>query len=409
MTDKQKTILFVGGGIETLPGVKQSKSMGLYVVVSDANPSAPCVKYADSFINADTYDYKKTLSLVKDFSKTKKIDGVICLASDVPLTVSIIANELNLQSIPIESAKITSDKILMKQSFKDAGINIPMFQEINNVNELINFIDFHKYPVVIKPIDSRGSRGVLRLTKNVDLDWAYQTSQSFSPSSRIMVEKFIPGPQFSTESIVVNSKVFTIGFSDRNYEFIEKYSPFIIENGGELPSQLNDDQKLLVNKIISDVANALNLNNCVIKGDIVFYNNLPYIIEVATRLSGGYFCTHEIPYNTGVDFVGSAIKLALKEEIKIPDLIPKYDKPVVQRYFIPNPGKVVNINIPQWIEKNKDIILFDIRVKNGDLIKEITNHSDRSGVVICTGNTLNDAKKLVKKITEEVLIETIPN
>ena len=62
-----------------------------------------------------------------------------------------------------------------------------------------------------------------------------------------MVESFLFGPQISTEALVVNSKVYTIRVSDRNYEFLDKYSPHIIENGGDLPSFLsNEDQRQII-------------------------------------------------------------------------------------------------------------------------------------------------------------------
>ena len=115
-------------------------------------------------------------------------------------------------------------------------------------------------------------------------------------------------------------------------DLLDKYSPFIIENGGDLPASLNDTQKKNVNTIIDRVAKSLKIKNGVIKGDIVFEpnSNDPVIIEVATRLSGGYLL-HEIPLCTGVDFLGTAIKLAVKDEININSIHPTKNNYVSQK------------------------------------------------------------------------------
>ena len=213
MINDRKTILFVGGGIETLPGVNLAKSMDLFVVVSDVNLKAPCISHADAYLIADTYNEQETLNAAKKFHDTERnIDGVICMASDTPLTVAIVANELRLPGIPIDSARVASDKILMKDCFKNFNLPIPKYKEVRNVIELQNSVEHFGFPLIIKPVDSRGARGVLKIDKNTDLNWAYLTSIYFSPTDRVMIEEYMPGPQISTESLVINGDVFTVGF-----------------------------------------------------------------------------------------------------------------------------------------------------------------------------------------------------
>ena len=126
----------------------------------------------------------------------------------------------------------------MKDLFKKHALPIPWYEEIYSSKQLKSLTKERGFPLVIKPVDSRGSRGVLLLTKDIDLEWAYSISKDYSPSNRVMVEQFLEGPQVSTESIVIDSNVTTIGFSDRNYEKLEKFAPHIVEDGGDLPSSL---------------------------------------------------------------------------------------------------------------------------------------------------------------------------
>ena len=81
-----------------------------------------------------------------------------------------------------------------------------------------------------------------------------------------------------------------------------------------------------------------------VKGDIVIHDGEPYVIELAARLSGGFFCTREIPLNTGVDFIGAAIKIALGESVSEAEMTPSRSVPVVQRYSFPKPGTVVAVH-----------------------------------------------------------------
>ena len=403
----RRSILFVGGGRETIPGVKMASAMGLRVVVSDKSATAPCVELADHFILADTYSAEDTLIEVNKFcAEHGSIDGVICMATDVPLTVAIVARELGLTGIPVEAAKIVSDKVLMKDCFSAGKLPIPWYSEVSDVESLKRIVRDVGLPLVIKPADSRGARGVLRLTENVDLDWAYLTSLSHSPSKKVIVEKFLNGPQISTESLIIDGKVYTIGFSDRNYGLLEKYAPYIIEDGGELPSFLSSADQQKIKDVVEKAASVLRISNGVIKGDMVLSAGDPYIIEVATRLSGGYFCSHEIPLNTGVDFVRLAIQIAMGERVNKDSLVITRNTPVCQRYFFPKPGVVKKIIIPDWIKYHPFVNLCEIRVSIGDSIDKATNHLSRAGLVITSGKNKASALRLARRVIHDVQIVT---
>ncbi len=403
-----KTLLIVGAGLESIPGIILAKKLGLKVVVSDSDLNAPGIAKSDYFIEASTYDAEKTLFEANNFSKKiSRIDGVICIASDVPLTVSKTAKSLNLPCIDLESAKLATNKLAMKNCFKKNCVNTPWFSEVKSLDELKDIVLSTTEPLVIKPNDSRGSRGVLRLVDGIDLSWSYNYAKDYSPTKKVIVEKFLVGPQISTESLIINGIAYTPGFSDRNYEFFEKYSPHIIENGGQLPPKIDINQKNKIENLIQLAANSLGIKNGVLKGDIVLYKNEPYIIEAALRLSGGYFCSHEIPLNSGVDLVGAAIRQSLGEEIDPNELKPKFNNPVAQRYLFLKPGKIKAIDIPKWINKDPDICFFENRIKVGDIIEPIENHPKRSGVVITTGKNLEMAIAKARNVISSIKISFV--
>ena len=187
----------------------------------------------------------------------------------------------------------------MKRQFFSDNIPIPWFAPVSCAKELNEYLAIHP-KLVLKPVDSRGARGVQLIDETTDIAKAIDYSIAFSPTNNLIVEEYISGPQVSTESIVVNGKCFTPGFSDRNYEFLERFSPYFVENGGQLPCSVDQPTLCNISKLVDDGARSLGITNG-IAGDIVLKDGKPYIIELAARLSGGYFCSHEIPLNCGVD------------------------------------------------------------------------------------------------------------
>jgi len=104
------------------------------------------------------------------------------------------------------------------------------------------------------------------------------------------------------------------------------------------------------------------------KGDIVVHDGEPYVIELAARLSGGFFCTREIPLNTGVDFVGAAIRIALGETVDEAELTPKHFVPVIQRYAFPEPGTVVKVSGAEEAGRIPGITSVIVTAREGDII-----------------------------------------
>lgn len=366
----------------------RAKQLGLHVVASDADENAPGLCAADDRLVASTYDIDATVKAASDYHQyVRPVDGVLCVATDVPRTVAAVAMRLGLPGIPVASAQLAMDKVAMKDRFAADGVPVPLYRAVSCAQDLEHAVRELGYPIVVKPVDSRGARGVLRFTRATDLNGAYQIALAQSPTQRVMVERFLPGPQVSTESLVLDGVAYTPGFSDRNYEYLERFAPHIIENGGDLPSLLPLAVQNTVRTVIQRAAASLGVRNGVIKGDIVVSEGEVYVIEVAARLSGGYFCTHEIPLNTGVDFVGAAIRLALGETIKPTELLPKFQHYVCQRYWFANPGTVTGIAGVEAARGLPGVQLLELNVRPGQRIGPVNAHPARAGVVICTGDT----------------------
>jgi biotin carboxylase len=403
----QKTLLIVSGGIEAAHAAKRAKEMGLYVVVSDRDHEAPGFAYADSCLIADVYGADETAAAAERYSrKIRKIDGVICVAADAPQTTAAIVKRLGLPGLSTESARLACDKLAMKERFLAAGVPIPWFAPVTTVQQLQRIAIERGRDLVIKPVDSRGSRGVQRVAQVEDLTKAFAFAREHSPTQRVMVEQYLDGPQVSTESIVVNGRCFTPGFSDRNYEYLDRYAPFFIENGGDLPSHLPSETQAKVREVVAAAAQALGIVNGTVKGDIVVHNGQPHVIELAARLSGGFFCTREIPLNTGVDFIGAAIRIALGEQVSEAELQPTHFTPVIQRYAFPDPGRIVSVEGEADARAVPGIAEVVVTAKPGDIIPPAGDKRPSAAMVLATGASREDALKAANDALSHLRIVT---
>lgn len=404
----ERTLLVVSGGTEAVAGISRARELGLHVLVSDGDPNAPGLAAADERLLASTYDVAATVAAARRYHRqVRRIDGVICVASDVPITVASVAAELGLPGLPLATARLSTDKFALKCHLAEHGIATPAFAQVSSAADLRVYAAEHGNPLVLKPVDSRGARGVLLLRdETLDLEWAYGTARREAPSGRVIVERFLEGPQISTESLVVNGKVHTIGFADRNYAQLERFAPYVIEDGGELPSRLNADAQASVRELVTRTVAALGISAGVIKGDIVLCDDGPQVIEVALRLSGGYLCTHEIPLSTGVDFVGQAIRIALGETPGPDDLRPTHSSGVAQRWLFPSPGRIRRVTGAEAVAARPEIALCEVRVRAGDLVPPVSSHSSRAGVVIATGATRAQAAVGARRAVADIEIET---
>jgi biotin carboxylase len=403
----QKTLLIISGGVEAADAVKRAKEMGLYVVVSDINPEAPGFKFADSILIADVYGPTDTAAAAERFhNKIRKIDGVLCVAADAPLTTAAVNERLGLKGITRRTAELACDKLAMKIRFQECGVPIPWFSAVNTPQELQRIVAERGRDLVIKPVDSRGSRGVQRLSHIQDVAKAFQFARSHSPTQRVMVEQYLPGPQVSTESVVVDGVCHTPGFSDRNYEYLDRYAPYFIENGGDLPSHLPADIQERIKEVQGQAAAALGVTRGTVKGDIVVHDGKVHVIELAARLSGGFFCTREIPLNTGVDFVGCAIKVALGENPTAEELTPKYHKHVIQRYAFPRAGRVTAIKGADEARRIEGVVEVNVTARIGDIIPPAGDKRPSAAMVLAMGATREAALKAAEQALACVGIET---
>ncbi len=358
-----KRLMVLGAGPEAVSILKTAKEMGLFVIAVDGNESAVGFDISDEKCHCSTYDVHGAV----EHGLRLRPDGVIAAAADVPLTVSHVATALGLPCIPPERAKYGADKIAQVDLLTKAGIPVPRWWQIVAVVDVITCLRGLN-DIVIKPADSRGARGVRRLSDASsisDIRAAFESARQASPTGRVVAEEWLDGPQLSTEAILCSDGTAVSFTLDRNYSRLAEFAPYVIEDGADGPTRLSPMEEAEVTGVFLDAARAIvGETPCTVKGDLVLTKDGPKVIEIALRLSGGYMSTQLLPKMTGIDVIEWAIRLALGEHVTSMQVMAQERKPYN--------GVAIRYNIP----------------------KGCTNHTERKQHVVCQAPTRDGAIRL---------------
>ena len=385
--------------------------MGLRIVGTDINPAAPAFALADVQVLASTRDTSHTVSALIARKSEFALDGVVTMANDVPKTVAAVAEAFNLPGWKVEVAERFSNKLEMKQCFLDTGVPTPAFFAVHNPRQLKKYHqDFlESSAAVIKPIDGRGALGVRQLGPGVNYDDEYARAREHSESDVVLLERFISGRQYSAESIITEDRMVTAGLSVRNYSRLEEFHPFIIEDGGDMQNDYPHELESEASDVVRRAAESLGVDTGIVKADLVTdQKGQLSVIELAGRLSGGWFASHQIPHATGINLMEAAIRISLGLEPPDSLLRKSKNRAVSTRYWFPPAGEIVSIKGIDELSGKDGVIHYEIFRGVGEIQPSIQKHSDRFGFVICEGPTAEEAIERVESAISCVSVEVVP-
>ena len=407
-----RKLLFCGNGMsgEIIPALSKEYDIAVITEFIDDKglESASKVYQANSKVPQEALHAAKII-----WNNGFKFEAVLSLCWDCPESVSLIADYFNLAGLPIEIARISSDKYKRSQKFFQNNIPSPKFYRVSSIKELIQLRNRINYPIVLKPLNLSSSKGVVRVDSDEKLIESYYYTLSFYENvekREIIVNEFIEGIEYSVEGLMINSKLFLTGISERIFEY-EKYYPNFVEVGDVIPAGLTNSQEKRVKKIVEDAALALRINNGVVKADLIKSKTGKfYVLELTPRLGGPRFGTEMIPLSNGTNLLKAYIQQLLNEEIDKNLLTPKYNKGVVNRSLLLNEGIIskVTFNNLQNIEGFYDFKWWGIKpLKEGDVVTKPKFGCGSIGYIIACGGTRSEAIKNADKIEYSIKIEIV--
>lgn len=386
----KKAVLIFGVGELQLSIINRANQMGLFTVGIDPCEDAFAKDACQAFEVVGGQDYAGTLAVAKKYN----VSAVVTAATDKPLVMMArIAKELGLPFYSVETAQWSTDKYQMKQRFIEGGVPCAQGRLIHSAEEAKDLF----FPVICKPRDNSGSRGV-KLCRDVnELQECIDEALDNSKLDTVLVEEFIEGREFSIESLHYDGKSEVIQFTEkRTTEF-----PYNVELGHKQPANLTDDERQQIRDIISKIAVCMNFENCPSHTELKVNDRGVFVIETSPRLGGDYITSTLTPLSTGINLEDQLLHIALGE--KVDTVTGRVDKASAVCFFSLPEGEVTAINprineIASW----PNIHSFELKLHVGDKVNQITSSLNRYGQFIVTGNSRAEIDELVEKYEKEI-------
>jgi len=386
-----------------LPAIRSAKKMGWTVIVADRNPDVPGASMCDRFLPVDISDCDRVFAAATG-PACDHLHGVFTAGTDFSATVAFVAGKLGLPGIPYEVALDASDKSRMRSVFKKRGLPSPEFCTVTTVEECRageGGIEGLSFPLVVKPVDNMGARGVRRVDTPRQLTEAVQDALEFSRNSTVIVETYIDGPEFSLDALVYNGEITLCGIADRDIRF----PPYFVETGHTMPSAMSETITDGVRSLFFEGIRALGIDNGAAKGDIKYGPDGPVIGEIAARLSGGYMSGWTFPFASGVDVTTAALRIAVGLEPG--NLDPRIANTSVERAFYSIPGTVADISgFPDVI--HGPLSEGFLRIRPGSDVDFPFNNVQKCGNIIATSEEREVAIEAAEKACRQVVIRLEP-
>lgn len=390
-----KILMVIGAGKFQLPAIIKAKEMGLKVLATDLNPSAPGFEFADFHWVVDVKDMEANLQVAKEFA----INGVISIASEVSVrTVAAVAEELRLPGLSHEVARIVTDKALMREKYAKQDVPSPMFRVAYSLEEALKSIEELSLPAVIKPVDNAGSRGVARVDSEHQIESAFEKAKKFSEQGKVLIESFMEGVEVSAEAFVYRGEIKILSLSDK----IRTPPPYLLDTTVIFPSNYPKEVQDKVCEVAKKAIKAVGINDGPVHIEIMMTPDGPMMVELAARGPGFKVFTDMIPYVTGVDVTEGIIRLALGEE---PDLEIRANQGSVLKFIEAAPGRIKGIKGKDQVRNISGVFDFELYLGVGDKIRPLTCGDDRVGHIISFADSREKALEVIEKAERLLEIE----
>lgn len=374
MYQNKKAVLIFGVGPLQESIIGRAKKMGLYTVGIDPCADATCKDSVDSFEMVPGQDYEAHCVVVEKYG----IDAIVTAATDKPLVMMArVAEKYGFPFYSVETAQWSTDKFQMKQRFELGGVPHAQGRLISNVEEAEGLI----FPVIVKPRDNSGSRGVKLCRSKEELEASMIEALEVSKHDTILVEEFIEGPEYSIEGLHHDGKSEVIQFTEKKTtEF-----PYNVELGHIQPANISEENKQKISEIVSKIGKALKFDNCPSHTELKINERGIFVIETSPRLGGDYITSTLTPLSTGVNVEDELLKMSLGETINPQPKAVQYSG---VRFFAFEEGRIVK-DVPnvEFVKGWPHVVGFAFNLKKGQTVNRITSSLNRYGhLILQAGN-----------------------
>ena len=410
MNKSKKNILWIiGGGQLQVPLIVEARKLKLNILVTDKDPNCVCKPLSDHFYPVDIFDISKNVELLLTLqAQGFEFRGVIAAGIDANVTAAVVAKTAGLPGVNPKAAYITHNKALFREFLAKNKLPSPKWEEVATLSQAKKAIKKISAPFIIKNIDSSASRGTRKFfTKPADgeLELALEEAKKASTTNTALVEELLSGPEQTVETLFdANGKFRPCFITDRKFDVKSEWAT---ELEVEHPTTLSIATQKKLYELVGRTAKLLGITTGAAKADTMVTKNGPVIIEMTTRLSGGFDCQYLVPIATGKNILRAAILTSLGKKFPASLLQDRKHRVAVLDSLWPKPGgRIVAIEGVEKAERMPGFELFSMRYKLGDIVKPYVDNAKRACFVIASGKDRKEAKENLKRILAVVSIKT---
>ncbi len=401
-----KRLLMLGGSLYQIYAIKEAKRLGYYVISCDYLPDNPGHQFADEYHNVSTTDRESVLALAKSL----QVDGIVAYASDPAApTAAYVAEVLGLPTSPYRSVEILSNKDLFRDYLQQNGFNCPKAIGFDTYEEALAHIDEFRLPVMVKPVDSSGSKGINKMTDKAQLKAFVEDALHYSRRKRFLVEEFIvkKGHQISGDAFSVDGKLvfhclgneFYDPNCDKDFAPLGECWPFQMSHKyiEDLENQL---QHLMT--LLDMQSNAYNVEAIVGEDDKV------YLLELGAR-SGGSLIPQVTECATGINMVTWVVQAAAGDPIDLSVLNGRKEMPINgywSNYMVHSAvtGRFKSISFAPEL-KDKHLVAFVNDLKVGTTVHRFRDAQDCIGEFILRYDNMEQMFEVIKNMEDYITVE----
>lgn len=294
-------IAVLGANYQYLSFYKQAKALG-YEIISFGRKADDhiCATLADKFYDISFTEKERILEICKQ----EGVQGVTSFLIESALPyVYYISRGLGVPCNSEECEALTKNKYTMREQLLKDKVSIPAYCAVHSADEPHNI----PFPIIVKPSDSGGSRGITLVHNNSELTNAIHRALEWSPSKTALLEQFIEGREFSVESISFKGKHYIVQITDKE----TTGAPYFVELSHHQPADITEKQWSDVVNLTIQTLNSLKVeygaSHTEIKMD---KDGIPYVIEMGARMGGGFIQSDLVKLSTGYDLVKGVLEVS---------------------------------------------------------------------------------------------------
>jgi biotin carboxylase len=393
-----KKILLLGGSAQQVIAIDKAKELGFDTVLCDYLPDNPGQYHADRFYQTSTTDKEAVLKIAEN----EGIDGIIAYASDPAApTAAFVAEKLGLPTNPYESVEILCNKDRFREFLLQNGFHTPTAHGYGSIEEAKNDLNNFEFPVIIKPVDSSGSKGATVMHSPDKIEEALSLAFSFSRSKRIIIEGFIEKNHpylIGGDIFVVDGKVVLWGLLNcHRDERVNKLVPV----GKSYPLDLRDEDAMAVRETLQKMVDKLGIRQGAMNVELVVdKKGQVWPIDVGPR-NGGNMIPDLLGMIFGVDVVDMSVRAAMGESINIetPSGVPYF---ATHNLHSDRDGIYADILFDEAIEKH--IVKKCIYKKDGDTVEFFDNASKALGIVFMKFESMSEMSEMLSNVYDHITV-----